>query len=353
MAAKSNSNRARIVANLAVGLSQVYLGEVESGISLLKSVLEETRTASYHLHVSILESLATAYQEVGENDLAVATLANIAALERESRKTLALLVHEREVADLMRGVKSDSGSGMAESQLAAAAESRDAKRQLLAATMKALENVAVASETAEDPTGEHIYRVGCLASLLAQELEFGDEFVFHLELAARLHDIGKLGIRQSLLAKDGLLTTDELAEVQAHVTYAGDLLGNVGGPLREVTADVARFHHERWDGTGYPEGRAGASIPDSARLVALADAFDSLTHWRPYRRAWPIWRALEEIERLAGTQFDPAMTKRFVALVRRLMSEHEDIDAYLSKAASSSEFIASRRALATWSRENQ
>jgi HD-GYP domain-containing protein (c-di-GMP phosphodiesterase class II) len=137
----------------------------------------------------------------------------------------------------------------------------------------------------------------------------------HLRLAAiglggALHDVGKLAVSESILSKPGPLTEDEVAEVRRH-PEAGARLVVLDDALRPAIPGVL-YHHERWDGAGYPSGRAGAEIPVEARILAVVDSFDAMTSDRPYRAALPAERAVEEVDRCAGTQFDPDVALAFL-----------------------------------------
>ena len=127
-----------------------------------------------------------------------------------------------------------------------------------------------------------------------------------------------------------------------HTIVGAEILSKSEIPQVRIAEEVARCHHEWWDGSGYPRGLKGLAIPKSARIVALADVFDAMTHGRPYAKAIPIEAALDEISRLRGRQFDPELTDHFLALVRRLAAENDDLDAYLGKAARNSPFLKAR-----------
>jgi putative two-component system response regulator len=167
-----------------------------------------------------------------------------------------------------------------------------------------------------------------------------------IEMSARLHDVGKLGIPIAILAKRGRINPDQMSLVRTHATIGAELLSQSGLPQIQMAIDIARHHHEWWDGSGYPDGIAGKAIPDAARITALADVFDVLTHARPYKEPWPVAAALEEILRFKGTQFDPELADLFVALVRRLQREVGDLDEYLGAEARESPFIRARRKIA-------
>jgi len=207
----------------------------------------------------------------------------------------------------------------------------------------ALERLAVAAELREDSLGRHAYRVGKLTGLLANALGYGRKFCDEIELAARLHDIGKLGIPDGLLMKPGRLTEAEFTVMQRHTTIGAQILQQCSHPAFRLSEQIALHHHERWDGTGYPRGLKGENIPEVARIAALADVYDALTHARAYKHAWTHAEAVLEIERTSGTHFEPRMAKTFVALVDHLRRSHGDgFDDYLAEAGNASSFIQAR-----------
>ncbi|MET7477759.1 HD domain-containing phosphohydrolase [Streptomyces sp. NPDC005648] len=165
-------------------------------------------------------------------------------------------------------------------------------------------------------TRGHSERVGQASMMIARELGMDDERVEVLRFAGILHDVGKLGVPTRLLRKDGPLTAEERRVIELHPEYGHEMVRGIGF-LGEARAAVLH-HHERLDGSGYPYGLRGAHIPESARVVAVADAFDAMTSTRSYRRARPVPVALEELERCAGAQFDPRMV---AALVRALVRD--------------------------------
>jgi HD-GYP domain-containing protein (c-di-GMP phosphodiesterase class II) len=172
--------------------------------------------------------------------------------------------------------------------------------------------VALASGlAARDPSiAAHAARVTVLAGRLAAWLDWDERRLHALLVGASLHDIGKVVISDSILRKRGPLDPREMAEIKTHPVAGARLIGPVG-PARAGLPHVL-YHHERWDGGGYPTGRAGQTIPEEARLLSVVDAFDAMTSMRPYRRALPAPTALAEIERCAGTQFDPAIAEAFL-----------------------------------------
>jgi putative nucleotidyltransferase with HDIG domain len=182
-------------------------------------------------------------------------------------------------------------------------------QQLLASTKdRYLSTIASLARTieAKDPyTGGHTERVGDYTLMLARELGFGEEELEAVEMGAIIHDIGKIGIPDRILLKPGRLDTDEFSEMRRHPEISSYILE--GLDLPQIVHDMARNHHERFDGNGYPDGLAGEEIPLAARILTVADAFDAMTSDRPYRSALAVEDALAEIRRNAGTQFCPTV----------------------------------------------
>lgn len=170
--------------------------------------------------------------------------------------------------------------------------------------------LADALATRDPVTAAHCARVTFLAGRLASWLRWDEARIAALRLGAPLHDIGKVTVSKAILWKRGPLAAEELAEIRTHPAAGAKLIDPVG-PARHALPFIL-YHHERWDGSGYPTGRRGTQIPEGARLLAIVDAFDAMTSTRPYRRAMSTARALGEIERCAGTQFDPDLAHAFV-----------------------------------------
>jgi hypothetical protein len=172
-----------------------------------------------------------------------------------------------------------------------------------------------AVEIKDEYTRGHSERVSRASVLIARQLRMAEERVASLRIAGVLHDIGKLGVPTRVLRKNGPLTDDEHEAVQLHPTFGHEMVRGIGflGEAREGIL----HHHERMDGRGYPAGLAGDQIPEFARVIAVADAFDSMTSTRSYRRARPVDEAVTELERCSGTQFDPTMVAALVRAVRR------------------------------------
>ena len=220
------------------------------------------------------------------------------------------------------------------------------ERELMRNRILLLEQQSVAAELHDDTTGEHCYRVGRLASILGKEIGLEDDVCFLIDLAARLHDIGKLVVPDAILLKPGKLTPGEREIMETHTTAGAEILAKSNVPQMHIAEEIARHHHERWDGTGYPMKLGGSAIPIAARVSALADVFDALTHKRPYKEAWKVSDALAEIRSLKSRQFDPELTDIFLDLVPRLQREHGDLDEFLAVEAKNSPFIKARKQIA-------
>ena len=191
----------------------------------------------------------------------------------------------------------------------AEAQVRARTRELEESQLEVVTRLAVAAEYRDDVTGEHTRRVGRNAAALAYALGWLEDEVQLIYSAARLHDVGKIGISDTVLLKPGKLTEEEFAHIRTHTTIGARILSSGRSRLLKMAEEIALCHHERWDGTGYPLGIGGTDIPMSARIVAVADVLDALTHARPYKEAWSLKEALAEIERQSGHHFDPEVVE--------------------------------------------
>jgi putative two-component system response regulator len=195
------------------------------------------------------------------------------------------------------------------------------------AELEAAERLALACEFRDDDTNEHAQRVGRTTAVLAAEAGLPPDAVEVIRHAAPLHDIGKIGIADSILLKPGRLRADELEVMKTHTLIGSQILSDSRSRLLQAGEEIARTHHERWDGKGYPTGLAGEDIPIAGRLTAVADAFDALSFSRPYKEAWPLDAVLAEMELSAGRQLDPAL----VEILQRL--DHEALLARVDSEA--------------------
>ena len=186
--------------------------------------------------------------------------------------------------------------------------------ELEQARLESLQVLARAAEYHDDETHRHTQRVGRIAALIAAALDLPERDIAAIRDAAPLHDIGKIGISAGILLKPGRLNRPERVAMMQHVTIGASILDGARSPILRVADDIVRYHHERWDGDGYLLGLRGQEIPVSARITAIADVFDALTHERPYKPAWPLERALAEISAGAGRAFEPRAARAFATL---------------------------------------
>jgi putative two-component system response regulator len=193
---------------------------------------------------------------------------------------------------------------------------RERTAELEATQLEILERLALAAEYRDDDTGEHTQRVGKTAALIAEALDWQAGAIELISRAAPLHDVGKIAISDSILLKPGRLTPEEFERMKLHTELGARILSGGQFPLMQLAEQIARTHHERWDGKGYL-GLCGEAIPIAGRIVAVADVFDALTSERPYKRAWTRPDAIEEIQRQSGRQFDPRVVEAFLKVVHR------------------------------------
>ncbi|MBF0303162.1 MAG: response regulator [Desulfamplus sp.] len=184
--------------------------------------------------------------------------------------------------------------------------------ELEASQRSAVFMLGEAGDYNDTDTGVHIWRMASYSSAIARFRGWSIESAQMLELAAAMHDIGKVGIPDSILKKSGPLSDDEWKTMKTHPKIGYSILSKSNTPLFCMASDVAMFHHEKWNGTGYPNQLKGLDIPESARCVAVADVFDALTMKRPYKEAWSIELAIEEIIKNSGSHFDPELVQCFL-----------------------------------------
>jgi putative two-component system response regulator len=189
---------------------------------------------------------------------------------------------------------------------------RERTRELTRSRQQLIRRLGRAAEFRDEETGEHILRVARMGALLGRLCGLDQRECAALEAALPMHDVGKIGVPDAILRKPGPLTPQERVVMQTHTTVGAELLSGDESRLLVLARTIALTHHERWDGGGYPRGLAGEDIPLSGRICALVDVFDALCSDRPYKAAWPIQRAVDEILTQAGHQFDPTLVALFL-----------------------------------------
>jgi hypothetical protein len=196
--------------------------------------------------------------------------------------------------------------------------------QLRDVQLEIVTRLAQAAESRDNDTGRHIERIGFLCERLARRIGMHETQARMLRHASAMHDVGKIGIPDRVLLKPGALDAEEWAIMKTHTTKGAEILTGSTSPLVQMAEQIARTHHERWDGSGYPDGLAGEAIPLAGRICAVCDVFDALISRRPYKEPWPQLSALDEIAAGSGTHFDPALASAFIEMIGD--SEHEEME---------------------------
>jgi putative two-component system response regulator len=194
-----------------------------------------------------------------------------------------------------------------------------AERHVYGAHLDTIRRLAVAAEFKDYDTAGHIERVGVSAEVLAGQIGLSPGEVEAIRHATPMHDVGKLGIPDAVLLKPGSLTEAEWAVMRGHTTLGARLLAGSASDVIRMGERIARSHHERWDGAGYPEGLRGEDIPLEARICAVVDCFDALAMARPYRPAFPVEHAVDEIRMDANQRFDPRLRQAFLDCLPRIL----------------------------------
>jgi response regulator RpfG family c-di-GMP phosphodiesterase len=191
---------------------------------------------------------------------------------------------------------------------------RERTEELRETQLEVVRRLALAAESRDGDTGAHIERMSRLCERLALAVGWTPTEAELLRHAAALHDVGKIGIPDRVLLKPGKLDPAERTVMETHAAKGAVLLADSRSELLQLAEVIARTHHERWDGTGYPAGLAGEDIPIAGRICAICDVYDALVSPRPYKDPWPAEAALDEIRRQAGSQFDPQLAAVFLGL---------------------------------------
>lgn len=174
----------------------------------------------------------------------------------------------------------------------------------------------------DDYTWGHSLRVAYLCVSVGKEMNLSADEIYELEVSALFHDLGKIGVPDAVLKKPSRLTDEEFLEMKLHPTKSFEILQDF--PIFSKMAINAKYHHERYDGRGYPEGFKGEDIPFFSRIILIADTFDAMTSTRPYRKGMPFEVAFAELREFAGTQFDPMIVEKFISCMTKEQSKNED-----------------------------
>lgn len=340
-AAWNNSHRSNVLAMVADGLFQVHFGNTNGGLATLDQSLKLAQEMPAIRRVAI-QALVKAHDTLRNPGVARLYIGELMNDFRNSRQASLDLVMSGTGARLGT-LKDRSLSALEHKEMRFRALA--AEDEVLHSRIEILERLAITADLREEASGEHGIRVGRLAYLLAEAIGLDPEQCSSIELGARLHDIGKVAIPDKILLTSDELKAEERGLMCAHAVAGAEIVSRSSIPQLRAAEEIARFHHEWWNGQGYPSRLSGNRIPLSARIVALADVFDAMTHGRPYAPSLSIDRALREIHELGGTQFDPDLTEAFLGVVERLKSCGPDIstiDAVLTASIHNSPFVEAR-----------
>jgi putative two-component system response regulator len=312
-----------VLFSMTQGLCETFSGQFDIGISRLEQLLPRAEEVGWYVD-DLLRALIRAHEKAGDLRRALEyvdrlTLYFSAMRTRQLHQQLARIQQEA-----LGELDSASRAEVLLGEQAANLRLKCYRQSVAERERSLLENWAVAASLIDDETGRHCFRVGRLSYLMAVRLGLDAEQAELIEMAARMHDIGKIGINHQILLKPSMLTEAERIIIRKHPAIGAEMLSRSSHPGAKLAATVAVTHHEWWDGTGYPNGLRHEAIPVETRIVALADVYDVLTTGRPYKKAWPHQMAVDELRFMGGRQFDPALVEIFVELVDDYVAAYGD-----------------------------
>ena len=305
---------------LVAGLCEICSGQADIGLSRIFKAVDKARRLPDALRDALLTAIF-ALEHQGDN-------AGAMSFQREFAMRIRLAHREADVRSRYLPSMLREGGDINATLSRQDSRFREELRKQVGTEQRLL-SLALQADGPIDPDGFHIFRVGELSRLLAKEVGLSDSQADDIAAGARLCDIGMVGVPETTRVKQTFLDAEEREFVLRHTLEGALLIASSNVSYALIAELIARHHHERWDGNGYPDKLRGEAIPQEARIVALGDAFDVMTHERPYSTARSIVDALRELEQNGGSQFDPVLTMAFTTMIRRLMGEHGDLDAFL------------------------
>lgn len=217
---------------------------------------------------------------------------------------------------------------------------KEAHIELEEAYLDTIHRLALAAEYKDEETGRHIMRMSRYSALIAEKLGLAERDVRNILYAAPMHDIGKIGIPDSILLKPEKLTVEEFSIIKTHTIIGANLLAYSKSEILQVAEQIAISHHEKWNGKGYPQGLSGDNIPLSGRIAALADVFDALTSKRPYKDPFPVEQTVDIITKERGEHFDPQVVDVFLKNIDEVLKIKEEINAIDTKLLHDVSYVA-------------
>ena len=320
--------RLQHTAGVALAAYEAHYGDHRRGLQELKRAAE---CGTDEAAVDASRRLAEYFEAIGCPDEAAASLRSLQARLQSIRRTVGL-EELRRIDALGQVEEFDEHQGEIEKRLSRFVVLSGEVPERLSAKLRHLEGIAVAAELregAEMSRAQHIYRVGKLCSELAREAGCSEEIRWLAEITGRLHDIGKCAIPDATILSSSPLPDTSRTMLREHSDYGARLVADADEPRLVQVVAAVRHHHERFDGKGYPSNLLGEEIPLLARIVSICESYDAMLQSRVYRGSRTLGRALEEVERCAGTQFDPHLAGLFARLIRRLQRENGDVLEFL------------------------
>jgi putative two-component system response regulator len=325
-----------------IGLIDVRSGAVETGLAAIEDSLAFAKRVDRIDVVEYLGMCADAHEAAGQSDKALEYLRELVEWKKNSISAeIVPLEYEglAQPSQFKTGTSSFDGKLLVRSQ------------RLQAGVQQRLQGLVETAINAEIASGHDLYRafrVAKLSRCLATAIGWDEERIVSLALGAQLCNIGMMAIPARILQKPRGLSDSERHVLCAHTQYGAELLRKSRLRLLDVAGTIAEQHHERYDGSGYPHGLSGEAIAEEARIVAVCDAFDAMTHRRPWRPTpLSIQAALNRLKEGAGSQFDPRFVNAFVEFIRSELWEHEDFDAFLAEGADEYEYVRVRARMET------
>jgi putative two-component system response regulator len=311
---------AQLTVMVAEGRVALRSGALDDAIAVLQAALDMAeRTASKEYELEINDLLATAFKRSGRFEEA------LDRREQHDAQYRAMFTHAADLRLRTLQVAHDTATARQQAEifrlrsqeLEAIMTPEALEGSTIAASyhLEAFEQLAILTEFRDAETGEHTHRVGDMAAEIAHALGHPPEWCEMLRLAARLHDVGKVAVPDSVLRKTGPLTVEEYELMKSHTSMGHRILAGNSAPMFQIAAEIAQSHHEWWDGSGYPLGIARNSIAAAGRIVAVADVYDALCSKRPYKRAWGRGEAARFVISGRNAQFDPEIVDAFVAVL--------------------------------------
>jgi putative two-component system response regulator len=339
------SAQAKTLALLCQALTEIGRGNRDLGLTRLKKTIEHARHGSPAAFRLVLMAGVQGYEMAGEPEVALVLWKELVELNKRT-KGAGLLHHlRRELRDVDLELDRMAEVALVEQEAGLMKGQADPRRAR--ARFRLFERASVGAELHDDETGYHVFRVGTMSRELARAFGLPEDTCQVIDYAARLHDIGKITLPEGLLMKPGRFTPGERAIMETHTVEGARLIREGSKELvaMHIAEEIALGHHEKFDGSGYPNKLKGNLIPISARVVALADVFDALTHARCYKPAWTLEDSLREIASQRGKHFDPNLTDLFLNLVPDMIRKHGDLESYLAASGRNNPFIRDRAAI--------